>query len=223
MLGTRLVDWLWPARCAGCGTSGEWWCPKCADTVVTISAPGCPLCGKLTDRGSCCPRCRPKTALTGLAAGARLRGPLWAALKALKYRHAKVLAPILAEYLVAASAFLPGGCRVIVVVPLHRKRESARGHNQAELIARHFVSRTGAQLQPGLGRVTNTQPQTGLSRGRRRENLAGAFTWRGDSLRGKTVWLIDDVFTTGATLDACARACRSAGARQVWGLVVAKR
>jgi ComF family protein len=219
----RLVELLWPIQCAGCGTGGTAWCESCDAAVVPITNPACPGCKRLTGDGRYCPRCRKRTALTGILAGAHYRPPLDRAIKALKYRHAKGAVPALAAYQIRALARLASWGRLeLVPVPLHRARQRRRGANQAETLCRIIAKATGLPHQPGLKRIRNTPSQTGLSRTERRANVAEAFRWSGP-LPASTVVLVDDVATTGATLSACAAACRAAGARQVWGLVVAIR
>ena len=115
----------------------------------------------------------------------------------------------------------------IVPVPLHPRRLRERGFNQAHLLAaearRAGVLSPRARLDPSaLARVRETRSQTKLSRTERLENLRGAFTARPDRVRGCTVLLVDDVMTTGATLEACTRALRRAGARSVDAVVVAR-
>lgn len=118
---------------------------------------------------------------------------------------------------------------VIVPVPLHPSRQRERGFNQAELLAAGLVRalrKGGAELRVakgGLRRKRATPPQTGLSLAARRENLRGAFeVSHPEQIRGRSVVLIDDVMTTGATLSACARALKRAGAERVFGLTLAR-
>ncbi|MDP9211659.1 MAG: ComF family protein [bacterium] len=145
-------------------------------------------------------------------------------MKALKYRHVKVVVPELAALMEAALAQRHVSTpAVLVPVPLHPRRLSERGHNQALLLAAAISRNTGMPLTDRLIRTRYTQTQTGLGRRQRRRNVRGAFRWSGPALRSRAIILVDDVVTTTATLDACAAACRKAGAREVWGLVAAMR
>ncbi|MCA1558776.1 MAG: hypothetical protein LC753_16435 [Acidobacteria bacterium] len=111
------------------------------------------------------------------------------------------------------------GEMIIVPVPLHRSRRRARGFNQAAELARHL----GCPVYHALRRVRATPSQTDLPAGRRHANVRGAFALaRRTSVRGKCVVLVDDVSTTGATLEACARVLREAGARDVRALTAAR-
>lgn len=219
-----LLDTLFPPRCAGCGEAGAWWCEACNGNVVRLRWPVCPGCQRGTPLGQFCANCRAAVSLTGILAAARFREPLTFGVKALKYRHAKVLAPILAAYQVRTLENFPRRDRVTLVpVPLHPSRERRRGHNQAALLARSIGEATDRPVCHDLQRVRSTVSQTGLDRAGRRANVSDAFAWHGPPLEGAIVMLVDDVVTTGATLDACAVVCRAAGAREVWGLVVAQR
>lgn len=220
----KLIDWVLPAQCVGCDRLGQWWCLACDGQVVLINNPDCPRCHRLTPYGRYCPRCRRQSQLTGVLAGAHFREPLPRAIRALKYRHAAVLAPSLSRYLLIALARYPRLQQAILVpVPLHPAKLAERGRNQAELLAMPVAKATGLAVSNGLIRTRQTRSQTGLSRRERAGNVAGAFAWKGNPPSKRVALLVDDVCTTGATLNACAAACRAAGFKEVWGLVVARR
>jgi ComF family protein len=151
-------------------------------------------------------------------------GAIRAALVELKYGSRTRLAPHLALALEAALEARPISFDVIVPVPLAPGRHQARGHNQSELLARALAAERDIELAPSvLHRKHETRPQTGLSARERRINMRGAFLAEQDgSLEGRRVLLVDDVCTTGATLDACAQAVLDAGAAGVWAVVVAR-
>ena len=142
----------------------------------------------------------------------------------LKYRNLRALAAPLARlmnnYLSANP--LPG--EALVPVPLHGKKLRERGYNQSGLLAKHLSKLTGLPLVDNcLVRQRQTPPQARTANvEERRNNVAGAFTCRNDDLRGRQVLLIDDVSTSGATLDACAWALKEAGVVSVWGLTLAR-
>lgn len=111
---------------------------------------------------------------------------------------------------------------LLIPVPLHKKRERWRGFNQvlaiASAVSRHF----NLELSTGLIRLKHRPPQAKLSEEKRRQNLRGCFAWAGDNLANRRVILVDDVVTTGSTLNECAKILKQAGATEVWGLVTAK-
>jgi ComF family protein len=174
-----------------------------------------------------CGRCRRN--LTHFEGGASLgpyEGSLRTVLHALKYARRRRLAARLADALVAepAVAALLDANVVLVAVPLHPRRLRERGFNQSELIARALGRRTGLPLLThALARRSDTPPQAGLTAAERRRNVADAFVTRASpALQGRTVILVDDVLTTGATARACATALRRAGAATVRVLTVAR-
>jgi len=145
------------------------------------------------------------------------------AIHELKYRNLRALsaplAKLLRDYLITNP--VPG--EVLVPVPLHRKRLRERGYNQSALLARELGKLTSLPVVDDcLVRQQHTPPQARTaSVSQRQSNVAAAFTCRDWRLRDKQVLLIDDVATSGATLNACAGAAKSAGAASVWGLVMA--
>ncbi len=142
----------------------------------------------------------------------------------MKYRNLRALAAplatLLSDYLVTA----PLDGEVLVAVPLHEKRLRERGYNQSALLAKELARLTGMPVVDDcLFRTRAALPQARTSSvEERRRNVAGAFACRNQTLKDKQVILIDDVSTSGTTLDACAVALKSAGAVAVWGLVLAR-
>jgi ComF family protein len=174
-----------------------------------------------------CGRCR--RGLQTFAVGASLgpyEGSLKAAIHEFKYRSRRRVASRLAEELLAQDSVgevLRGG-EVLVPVPLHPRRHHERGFNQAELLALEIAQRTGIAAAAGaLVRRKDTKPQAGLSAAGRRLNVAGAFAVRRRTqIAGRVVVLVDDVLTTGATAQACARALKEGGAGEVRLLAAAR-
>ena len=161
--------------------------------------------------------------LSRLRSAALYEGPIELAVRRFKYdgwrRLAAPLGELLAERIVAEG--LAAGWAV--AVPLHPSRERARGFNQSELLARCIRASLRLAAPPGrLRRVRATPQQVGHDRLWRRQNVDGAFKWEGENLDRRPILLIDDVATTGATLDACAAALKSAGAGPVIGATVAR-
>ena len=155
-------------------------------------------------------------------------GTLRAAVHLLKYEKRRSIAPRLAAMMVVSGADVLDGADAIVPVPLHWVRQWRRGFNQASLLARDL----GVRVWPALARVRATRPQVDLTADARRQNVRRAFAiarrrwpvgqrWP-DELKGKVVVLVDDVTTTGATLEACAEVLRKAGVREVRALTAAR-
>ena len=141
-----------------------------------------------------------------------------AAIHAIKYRGHQRLAVALGERLVDLLDPLPD---LIVPVPIHRARRRERGYNQAELLAQGLSRVTGIPWKPAVLRTVNTPSQTSLSDAGRRSNVHAAFTAHPDmDVRGLKLVVLDDIFTTGATMNACAEVLIDAGARRVDGIAV---
>jgi ComF family protein len=182
-----------------------------------------PCCGcgiPVAAAGASCGRCR--RGLTPFSAGASLGpydGALRVAVHELKYRSRRRVAGRLSEAMLGLPRVrqVLAGAAALVPVPLHPRRARTRGFNQSELLARELGRRAGVRTAASaLVRRKDTPPQTGLSAAARRANVRGAFAVRHVSqVAGKAVVLVDDVLTTGATADACARALLAGGARRV--------
>ena len=140
----------------------------------------------------------------------------------LKYGRIETLADPLAKLLVRALP-LDESFDLVMPMPVHWRKLWERGFNQAELISRPVANRYGIKLSGNLRRSRYTKPQAGLSETERRTNLKGSFAVRRpDEIKGKKILLIDDVFTTGATLRAAAEALKAAGAARVSALTLAR-
>jgi len=151
-----------------------------------------------------------------------LEGVLREAVHRLKYSGRTTLAEPLGDLMAVYWMQHPMPTDVIVPVPLHAARLRERGYNQATLLAREMARRVGLMVnEQMLVRQRATAPQVELNAMQRKENVHDAFCCSGDSLDGKQVLLIDDVCTTGATLEACAVALYAGGARSVRALTLA--
>ncbi len=111
---------------------------------------------------------------------------------------------------------------LVIPVPLSKKRKRLRGFNQSEIIAEKFCSFFSYSLNLNLKRNKNNKPQSSLGEKERAENIKDSFVWRGNDLSGKTIILIDDIITTGATLNECALVLKNSGAKKIYALVLAK-
>jgi ComF family protein len=218
------LDLLFPQWCVGCGREGDYICRTCRQSVLPIMPPLCPRCGRPQPNGVLCPGCVDWQAqIDGIRSPFRFDGVMRQAIHELKYQNLRALAAPLAKLLYDYLLSNPVPGEVLVPVPLHSKRWRERGYNQSSLLARELGRLNGLPVVDGcLIRQQHTPPQARTaSIGERQSNVAGAFACGDGRLKSKRVLLIDDVFTSGATLDACAGALKSAGAASVWGLVMA--
>lgn len=228
-LGRAGLDLIFPPVCVGCGGAGHNFCPRCAQAVEPVPLPQCACCGRpqphATPRCAAC-RGEPVHPLRLSRAAALHTHPLREAIHALKYEQQPELAAPLARYLVAVFALSPwdglaAAIDAVTPVPLHAQRLEERGYNQSALLAAAFCAAMGLAFEPGwLARCRETRQQVGLDAAQRRANVAGAFAAT-PAVAGRTLLLIDDVFTTGATLRACAAAALDQGAKAVYGLTLA--
>lgn len=221
--GQALLDLLYPPRCPGCGKIGVVYCAACQAAIEPVPAPACPRCGHPAETVRLCPTCeRTPSALDHIAATAVFASPLREAIHALKYDNNRSLARPLGERM---AAFWQAGhmeADLIVPVPLHRSRQAERGYNQAALLAHVLGQATGIPVaERTVMRKKATRQQALLNAVERRANVKDAFTCRAD-MTGKRIVLLDDVCTTGSTLEACASALRAAGAASVWAFTLAR-
>lgn len=233
-IGTGIADMLFPLRCISCDTPGEYLCPACLDIFPRRLRQRCPTCIKaITPRGEACFACSGANALDGLFAGSLYRSPLVTrSLHTYKYRFISALAKPLGNWLaerIKENDFpLPD---IYIPIPLHRRRLRFRGFNQSALLAQTIadVLTPGFDmpiLENSLLRTRFTKPQMKTeTREERLKNLKNAFTITKENIpliRGKSIWLIDDVTTTGTTMEECAKVLKKAGAKKVFGIVLAR-
>ena len=222
--GTAL-DLLFPKWCIGCGREGDFICHSCRQSLPRIKSPVCPRCGRPQACGALCSGCVSWQAeIDGIRSPFIFDGVMRQAIHQLKYQNLRTLAAPLAQMLQDYLVDNPVSAEVLVPVPLHPKRLRERGYNQSSLMARELGKLTNLTvIDDCLIRQRHAPPQARTSNvDERRSNIAGAFACCDQRLRDKQVLLVDDVSTSGATLDACAAAVKAAGAASVWGLVVAR-
>jgi ComF family protein len=171
-----------------------------------------------------CAACRRQASyLVGVRSVGYYATPLREAIHALKYSLVRVLAEPLGALLATTLAQCSLPVNVVVPVPLHRSRQRYRGFNQADLLARALGQRAGLPVVADcLARCRATRSQVGLNASERRANVQDAFVCAGARLRGARVLLLDDVLTTGATLESAAQALLNGGAAGVWALTLAR-
>jgi ComF family protein len=233
-LGNTFVDLLFPPRCAACHQLGAWLCAQCTAQIEIIRPPICRRCGLPLDRPKAegeapalCKRCQNKPSqLDGMRAYAFLDGPLRQAIHQFKYEDLRALAIPLGKLMADGWRLLSPRDQeidVVVPVPLHASRQRQRGYNQASLLARELGIRLQRPVvEDVVVRTRATAPQVELSAQEREANVRDAFRCVDDSLSGKRALLVDDVCTTGSTLEAAGAALRNGGAVLVWACTLAR-
>lgn len=216
----KLQQLLPDQPCLLCGASSSHsWCPDCDASLPYLDGALCPVCA-LPAAGGICGRCLqhpPHFART--VAVFAYAFPIDQLVQALKYGEQLTLAAALAQRLAQRSAQRPD---CILPMPLHPARLRERGFNQSQELARHLARRLQVPLlADGARRVRNTAPQSSLPWQERKRNMRNAFACD-EPLHGLHVGIVDDVMTSGATLDALAGTLRRAGARDITAYVVAR-
>jgi ComF family protein len=212
------LDLLYPRRCVGCGRFGEVLCRPCeAGLTPAFGAGRCPNCAAAWDGEVNCPRCYHWDALDGGFAAFEMEGVARRVVHAVKYRRTRLLVPPMASAVAALD--LGQKIEAAFAVPLHPSRLRWRGFNQADLLLRGLAWGTTSGR---LLRVRKTETQVGSGLAQRRANVGGAFAYHGPRLDGLAVAVVDDVITTGATVNECARVLRDHGARSVYAVAYAR-
>lgn len=225
-----LADIIWPPHCLVCGALHTMpLCPRCVSEIAKIVPPVCRICGVPAEDVGRCRWCQDtQHSFRAARAVAAYSGVMEEAIKRFKFAGRRSLAPILGEMmaeLARTSKVLSNRTfDLIVPVPMHPGNVLQREFNQSELLARELAARIGVDCKSGLlKKVRKTKPQIGLPAQLRRENLKGAFAAASpDALAGKSVLLVDDMMTTGATADECAGTLLAAGAKSVYVITAAR-
>ena len=205
MLIRRFVELITPADCLGCGQNGVVLCATCIQGYGLSKE-------NFLER-------QDVPELSGLAVGAYYDGPVKELILQLKFHRLRAAVEAAAELAIGAvEAEWP--IDVVTAVPVSAGRYRERGYNQSELVARSVAARLRLPYSSLLGRQTSTH-QLGVDRRTRFEQVEGAF-YALKRLHGQRVLLVDDVVTTGATLAACAKVLKAAGAVEVYGVAVAR-
>lgn len=239
------LDLLFPKYCVNCGLEGETVCFSCTQKIIPVVSQICPECHKLSERGEYHKKCSKDNPLKGIICASYFEeGPIREMIHNFKYNGVVELGESLAELMVKAlkenfkiqisnyksisklktSKFDIGNWEfVITFVPLHWRRQAQRGYNQSEILAKIISEKLSVVCCQLLVKLRSTKRQAELTGSNRRKNLERVFSAKTDiDIKNKRIIIVDDVTTTGSTLNECAKALKDAGAKEVWGLVVAR-
>jgi competence protein ComFC len=227
---------VFPSACRICGrildNPGERVvCGACWESLQPPRPSLCPSCGRFYEgagESHFCPRClasRPRVAVHRSCGD--YRGTLKDLILLFKYRELSILGRGLADFAVKAvgdDEELWWGAEALVPVPLHPRKRRVRGFNQSSVFAREVAKRLGLPVLEGaLVKTRHNVPQTSLEAGDRVENVRGAYRVKGQSaVRGRILVVVDDVSTTGSTIEECARVLLEAGAKEIRALTIAR-
>jgi ComF family protein len=239
-----LLDWFFEKECSVCKQPGEFLCPDCYAKIERVERFVCPECMRINTNGGYCHLCSERHELSGILEACKWEEPLRSVVHEFKYTRHKFLSKDLSKLLserVDKTRYI--GFDLVTFVPLHPLRRFWRGFNQAELLAKQISLHLGLPLIRTLKRKKFTKPQVKLSGTERRKALKEKFGLIDlAKIKGKRILLIDDISTTGSTLEECAKvlrpkspensenfenSCKSKkpkniGAESVWGLVLAR-
>lgn len=218
-----LLDLVFPPRCRLCGkVSAEAVCVECLESFPKIHGNICRKCGKPCQRSvDNCRECTGKILHYSIArSGGNYTGSLKEAIHCLKYRNGKKIAPYLARFVSDYAAELVDSVGIIAFVPLTGYKEAKRGYNQSRLIAEELSRFYNKPLYRDLVKVRNSPEQNKLGLADRASNVKGVFAAK--TRISDRVLLIDDVYTTGSTVNECALALKRIGAPEVFVLTVAR-
>ena len=229
-----ILELFFPRFCLGCSREGSLLCQDCISTLEISEYNYC-LCNKplrLPASGGKCPRCQDKK-LSGLYSALPYKEKFLTKKLIYQFKYepriktlAKSLAHILARHLLLAknNAETIWENSVLIPVPMEKSRQKDRGYSQTEELAKelgHLIN--VPSIFDNLVKIKKTLPQMELSAKDRQENLKGAFAIKNlAKVRGKKIFLIDDVYTTGSTMEECAKTLKESGAKQVWGIAIAR-
>ena len=222
--GRGVLDALYPLECVGCGGSGRVICDACADDLPELVPPFCRICATPGDFARCQRCAEGVRQFDGIRAPFHYAGAVRQAILALKYGGIRAAAPQLGDLLAGYLDDNPLPGDVLTAVPMHSRRRRERGYNQAELLAVRVARVGNLHYDAGLLRRTRqVEPQAGIdSADQRAVNVAGSVAVSaGKDLNDAAIILVDDVATTGSTLESCATALKQAGAASVWCLTLA--
>ena len=230
---TPVLDLLFPRRCPICDRPvkpyGALLCEDCAQVPVSVGDCVCMKCGKpVSPEEEYCADCRSRRHLYYRGMAAYRYRSISGSLYRFKYDGRREYADYYEVGMARAlERFLAQtgpehAPDLLIPVPCSKKRVMKRGYDQAAVLADHLSERTGIPVQKGLlVRVSDTRALRGMSASERHKNLKKAFHVYGNGVRLKSIMLIDDIYTTGATIDACAGALLEAGAKEVSFLTLA--
>ncbi len=228
-----LLDLIFPKNCVGCGREGSYLCVKCQE-LITQKELICPYCKRIAFGGMTHPICKRRFNLDGLWTFGAFAGVLRKSIQKLKYRwvteHADILMDQVVQYLVRSSPIFLDQIKkdrgvgwAVVPVPLHWKRQNWRGFNQSALIAKKLADSLGVTYTEALKRIRDTASQTTYDAAARRINIKNAFSLQSTTYQlPPNILLIDDVWTTGSTLQECCYILKRNGAKKVWAITLAR-
>lgn len=222
----QIKDYIFPVFCLDCGQEGMWLCDDCYKKLNLSGRFFCPVCHTQTEDGACCDKCLGQSYLDKEIAVLKYSEQeiIGEIIHNLKYNYAEDLAVLIEKIILEfcqKNSVLFSNFYSVIPIPLHKKRYAERGFNQAEIIADSLAKALSLSMSKNLERIKYTKQQAKLDKKEREENTKEAFVYL-DDIVPKSVILVDDVFTTGSTMQACAKALKEKGVEKVIGFTLAR-
>ncbi len=231
-VGRGILDVVFPARCVGCGEAGHYICRRCEGFTSEVALI-CPLCQQSSLTGERHENCRSLYGLDGLANLWEYEGVVKSLLHTIKYNGMThtIAETVQRAYISMAGdtmrfkaflSYLFSEDTYITYVPMFKKKEKFRGFNQAAVFAREVGKVARREMVSLLEKIVDTKAQVDLTKEERLQNVRGAFQLKSGILIPQNVVLVDDVWTTGATMKECCKVLKKAGVEKVWGFTIAR-
>lgn len=227
--GQSILELLWPETCSFCGRVHKGGaCPACARAVkqLEIKEPRCMQCGKPVSRieEEYCYDCAHTYHHYDRGSSIWLhKPPVSTSIYRFKYQNQRNYGNYYAgKFIESCSTYIKAwNPDLIIPIPLHPRKRRERGYNQAEILAKHLAALTGISMDSkGLIRKKYTNPQKTLGSSERKKNMEGVFALSKGFVPGASILLVDDIYTTGNTIDAASARLRQAGAENVYFLTI---
>lgn len=227
-----ILDLIFPKECLSCGKEGNYFCRKCQGKINKVSQI-CPVCEKSSFNGDTHLLCKSKNSLDGLYSFFQFEDIIKEAIHKIKYEYAtdlfnELFTVIFREWeesrdtLVLLNKFIAQKEPILLPVPLHWHKENIRGFNQSTVFGKALAKKLNLSLKEDiLEKIKPTVSQTTLGPKERKENIRGIFKLK-RQVRDLNIILIDDVWTTGATMKEAVRVLKNGGAEEIWGLTIAR-
>ena len=225
-LASGAADLLFPSSCVHCGRDSELICQACVEDSTRLGKNVCSKCAEPLRKAGTCARCVSEAPPLDLLYGSFLYdSPIGTAIRALRFEDVRALSGVLAE-MFDAIALEKIDIDLVVPVPLHKSKLRSRGFNQSELVARGLAKKLGVEIAPKMlirtvATIAQSEQPTAIARKKAVHGAFGVVSDHESTLTGKRVLLVDDVFTTGSTINSAAGALKKAGAAWVGAAVLA--
>lgn len=204
-----LITMLYPRRCVMCGDvlpygQGQPTCSRCHIEPYRITDPRCRICSRpVSEVGSRCTSClMHENRIPGVGVF-RYEGTIRDMIHQFKYEGQRSLGKDMAQLMISGGVRIPKNV-TLIPIPIHTSRRAARGYNQAEILAVELGKHFGVVVDTGLKRNRATAPQNNLTSFGRRQNLKGCFSYEGSGIQPEELWIVDDIFTSGSTIEEAA-------------------